>query len=357
MKGELDSVSRKDSSYFDGIQENDEWNLLHFSSPLGPKPDKINSSTAMQFHHFITFFAVEKNLSHPVSNSLVVEDVVRRLRDALDKMANSGLWLKVQWALRARCTFRRRTRAHWTQARALRDRQLHSWLHYWRECEARQQQSSRGKLRCGAPTSVRERERALHDAVTITPEETKAEVLWSLHWILRLQHAHRLTQYWMKWFALLALRKNLRTHLDTSNGQPFNEGVPQTVAATNAALFVLALQEPQSTVRAGADIRFKDLVRFANAPNIFDDAFRAKNPTLRFTSPIIAEFIKSSLCTAPTWLERRSTKPGGLVPPRTWHPAPTELPRSDSRSPPPALRTSMLSTSTVLRSSTAINGV
>eukprot|EP00667_Euglena_gracilis_P017801 EG_transcript_18818 len=285
-------------------------------------------SEEVQRSHFCAFFAAEHRIRRPLPPNAPFSVFMDILIDGLHKMQFSAPWLRLQLHLKARSTLRKGVR-RLALARAGRRETLDGWLSYWDMAEAKIQGSFRQQLQSSATMQdalQRAQRGIIARAVTPMADALKAQVIWELYWILQAQHEYRVKRQAARLVELLAQRTAILQRrscgMDTSSGMDFWQGKPMSLRATNAAIFLLLLQEPKYDCVVGRDIKVNELLRLANA-HLADGAWGspADSPLGPHTSPTLLAFLRSPLLTEPQWLKSRSKQAGPLIPPRTWVPA------------------------------------
>eukprot|EP00667_Euglena_gracilis_P003741 EG_transcript_3752 len=286
----------------------------------------VNRSSKLQHCHFNSFFAAAHGLRRSLHQSTPVEEVLRVVGAGLRYLARARLWLRVLRAFRAEGCVRRVPRLLGPKVRRQHAACTRQWLAAWTAADAdppgvgsgaRERAalgtSGRGLPPPGTPTS------APRVSLPVTPA-LRGQVLWELYWLLRAQHQLRLKRYWAAWMKLMARRAALRWHrVDAVPGGPvsaaldFWDGEAQSLPAVNAALFVLALQEPRFNYDVGSSLPLKELRRIAEA-HLYPVWDPRLPRTLQRATPTILAFLASPLCTEPDWLLERCQRPVPLIP-------------------------------------------
>eukprot|EP00667_Euglena_gracilis_P004086 EG_transcript_4108 len=290
------------------------WTELHeWPTRRAPNENLLQS-------HFDSFFSSHHQLRHGMPKGLRIATALAVMLAGLRLRAESWLWLRLQRVIRLLVKCKKRLMQFAQERSAERATLLATWLAYWRECEGRQQAEIRRDMLAkrplrtsGAMSPAMVRHVTLAHAMAVTPEPLKAQTLWELYWLLRAQWAAQGMAHAAELRRLVAKRTALATPLP---GGPFLAVEGESLALTDARLFIHALQVPRFLGVVRRDITFRELVRLANGPPARSETDAWAPPT---ASPAFVAFLNSPLCVDSDWLLQRNAL-WPIVPRLTWKP-------------------------------------
>eukprot|EP00668_Euglena_longa_P027929 GGOE01034985.1.p1 GENE.GGOE01034985.1~~GGOE01034985.1.p1 ORF type:complete len:478 (-),score=119.37 GGOE01034985.1:1346-2746(-) len=278
-------------------------------------------SEGQQRRQFLAFFPVIFPLRHCPPEGLPLFHNIKAVRHLLDKHT-AVVWFQLLRKVRSRCAFRRHIRNHIEQQRKEREIVLESWMGYWRTMEMKATVEVRKQIQAPQPavtTPQQQAKMALRRSFMVTPDGVKTEVLWQLYWLLHAQLNQQIKVHWDRWLALNHQRTELRKSTDDTFRLDFSQGVPQTLRAVNAALFIQELQQPQKRFPTGRVVTFKEMLRLADCFNDLPDWVELQSPA-SITSAM-AGFLTSPLCTDSRWMAARYNQPTPVIPKCSWTPS------------------------------------
>eukprot|EP00667_Euglena_gracilis_P013177 EG_transcript_13583 len=317
----LDSLPRAQRGKRKTVELIDEWDSFRRSPGLAElhsaevAQSRPVASERLQHCHFQTFLASNYRFRNPVGTEVKIGEVTDTVLSCLRLHGSASIW--VQTLLRIKQFSRHQTRLlrlH-QKLRLRREMVLNDWLNYWRDCEDK----VRNKIRIAhssdtfIPSEKADKsKRALANAMAITPDSIKIQVLWMLYWLLWTQTARDGVEYWTEWLDLL--RAKIQAQMEEKVALNSNVAHRATMDVL-VTVIVKAMQVPKFHYRVGHEITFKELSRLATPTS------SAEYPGLPPDAPqYLPAFLDSPLCDDPDWIVWRCTQPSPIIPPCTWTP-------------------------------------